>query len=77
MAYAVEFAEVLLLEGPGDLDGPVAAEIEEDHRIAVLDGADRTAVLGDDKAGHILVGHLRVFPVIGRNRLDGRGKLPP
>jgi hypothetical protein len=30
-------------KGAGDLDGAVAAEVEEDHRIAILDGADRLA----------------------------------
>jgi hypothetical protein len=54
-AHAVELVEVGLDEGAGDLDGPVAAEVVEDHRIAVLDGADGLAGVGDDELGQILV----------------------
>ena len=41
---AVELVEVVLLEGGGDLEGAVAAEVEVDDRVPVLDGADRLPV---------------------------------
>ena len=52
---AIESGEFRFLEGTRDLDGAVAAEIEEDDRVAVLDGADRLAVFGDDELRQILV----------------------
>ena len=52
---AVELVKVLAVEGQGDLLGAVAAEVEEDHAVAVGDGAHRLAVLRDDEGRQILV----------------------
>jgi hypothetical protein len=55
LAHAVELVEVRFLEGARDLDRAVAAEVEEHHRVAVLDRADRLAVGGDDEGRQVLV----------------------
>ena len=54
-ADAVEPVEMRFLEGTGDLDGTIAPEVEEDDRIAVLDGADGLAGIGNDECRQILV----------------------
>jgi hypothetical protein len=65
-ADAVELVETSFLESAGDFDGAVATEVEEDDRIAILDGADRLAVLGDDEGRQILVDGARDFARAGR-----------
>ena len=55
MPLAVELGEVLSLEGLGDLEGAVAAEVEEDDGVAVVDGSHRLAVLRDDEGRQVLV----------------------
>ena len=52
---AVEVVEVVILERARDLDGAVAAEVEEDHAVAVADRSDRLAVVGDHERRQILV----------------------
>ena len=73
---AVELVEGLVLEGPGDLDGPVAAEVEEDDRVAVGHLPDRLVVLVDDDEGRQeLVVDVLVLAVEGLHRLAGRGEV--
>ena len=43
------------VKGAGDLDGAVAAEVEEDDAVAVLDRTDGLAALGDNECRQILV----------------------
>jgi hypothetical protein len=52
---AIEAGEDVLVEGPRDLEGPVAAEVEEQDRGAVADRPDRALPVGDDEAGQVLV----------------------
>ncbi len=66
---AVEGVEVVLVEGAADLDGAVAAEVEEDDGGAVADRSDRLAVLGDHEGRQELIGGLRVLFVEAPNRL--------
>ena len=76
-AHAVELVKLSgrRVECLGDFNGAVAAEIEKDHAVAVLHGADRLAVLCDDKGGQILVDDVQLVPVCF-DRLCGGGELP-
>ena len=75
---ALELVEVVAgLEGLGDLDRAVAAEVEEDDGVAVADGADRAAVIGDDEGRQVLVDDALVLLTQRRDRLAGRGEAPP
>ena len=57
-ANAVEFVEIsACLEGLGDLDRTVAAEVEEDYAVAVFNGAYGSAVFSDNECGEVLVDH--------------------
>ena len=67
VALSVELLEVLGLEGLGQLQGAVAAEVEEDDAVAVLDGPHRRAALGDDERRKILIDG----PGLLSQRLDG------
>ena len=75
VALAVELIQCLRLEGLGDLQGAVAAEIEEDDTIAVLYGPHRLAAFGDDKGRQVLVDGTGLAPQC-LNRLLGAGKEP-
>ena len=73
--HAVKLVKVrAALKRAGDLDRTVAAEIEEDHAVAFVDGADRLAVLRDDKRREILVDCVG-FLTIGDNGVVGIVKL--
>ena len=76
-AHAVELVKLSgrRVECLGDFNGAVAAEIEKDHAVAVLHGADRLAVLCDDEGGQILVDDVQLVPVCF-DRLCGGGELP-
>ncbi len=52
---AVELIEVLHIEGHGDFNRAVAAEIEEDDGVMVDNLTDRLAVFGDDEGWEVLV----------------------
>ncbi len=72
---AVELRKVGVVESAAYLDCTVAAEVEEDYRIAVFDCSDRLAVFGYDKRRQILVYRAGFFP----QRFDcgaGGGKHP-
>ena len=74
-AYAVELVEVrACLKGLGDLNGTVAAEIEEYDAVAILNGAHRLTVFGDNKGRQILVDDLGLGTV-GFDGFLGGGKL--
>ena len=63
------------IPGFRDLDGAVSAEIEENHRVAVLDRSDRSAFFGNDERREVLVDR----PGLAAKRLDGflgRSELP-
>ncbi len=64
---AREPGELFFRQGPRDLDGAIAAEVEEHHRVAVDDLSDGGSVLGDDKSRQILVDDLG----LGAEGLDG------
>ena len=67
---AVELAQLGLGECAGELEGAVAAEVEEDHSGAVADRPNRLAVgIGDDEGEEILVNHARVLVAKGLYRL--------
>jgi hypothetical protein len=57
------------LESAGDFDRTVAAEVEENHRVAVFDGAHRLATTGDHERRQILVNGSRKLDA---QRLDRR-----
>ena len=75
-ADTVELVELALggIKGLGDLDGAVAAEVVEDHAIAVVDGTNGLAVLGDDEGRQILVDDAQLCAV-GLHGLGGRSEL--
>ena len=82
-ADAVELVELAVrrvgitlggIEGLGDLNGAVAAEVVEDHGVAVVDGTHRLTVLGDDEGRQILVDDAQLGAV-GLHGLGGRSEL--
>ncbi len=73
---AVELGEIILLEGRGHFEGPVAAEVEVDDRIPVFDRADGLAVLADHEGGKVLVDDAGFFLPVGLDGLAGRGEKP-
>ena len=74
-ANAVELVKVRArLKGLGDLNGTVAAEVEEYHAVAVLNGAHRLTVFSDHEGRKILVDDLGLGAV-GFDGFLGGGKL--
>ena len=66
---AIEVGEGVVLEGLADLDGPVAAEVEEHHRCPVANRADGLAAFSED---HERRQHLVADAgVLAAQRLDG------
>src|SRR5438105_1102967 len=72
----VKLIEILLLKRHGDLNDAIPAKIAHDHTVAILDRADRAAVILDDERIEILVGDLWVFLIISLDRLFGGCKTP-
>ena len=58
---AIEFIEIGLFESQRYFDGPVAAEIEKNDRVAVLDRAHRLSAFGDDEGRQILINRTGKF----------------
>ncbi len=54
-ANAVELVETRFFESARDFDRAVAAEVEENHRVAVFDRTDRLAVLANHEGWQILI----------------------
>ena len=52
----VKACERIVTERAGDLSGPVRTEVEEDHRVLILDQTHRPSVLSDHRGNHELVG---------------------
>ena len=66
---AVERIKIFFFECTGNLDGPVAAKIDIQHIVAVLNLPDRFIVFVDNnKLPHILIRHGRVFIIKSLNR---------
>ncbi|OQA26311.1 MAG: hypothetical protein BWY59_01432 [Verrucomicrobia bacterium ADurb.Bin345] len=74
---AIELVERLLFESPADLDGPVAAEVEEDHAVAALDRAHRLAVARDYERRQVLVNRSRILLPERLDRLSRAGEHRP
>ncbi len=64
---------MLVLEGAGQLEGPVAAEVEEEHGGAVADLPNRAVLVGDDEAGEVLIVEAGLV-VQGLDRRAGAGE---
>ena len=72
---SVKLIEALVaIERLGDLDGAVAAEVEENYAIAVLDGANGLAVLCNNEGRKILVKNAGDLSAEGGNSLLCRSK---
>ena len=55
-AFPLKFVKLLIFQRLTDLHDSVCPEIEDDDRIAILDGANRTAILiCDHKRRQLLV----------------------
>ena len=72
---AVEFIKILTVKGQGNFLGPVATEVEQDYRIAIVDFCNRLAVPGHHESGQVLV-DAAGFGAVGFDGLGGGSKLP-
>ena len=72
---SVERGELLVVERHAYLDGAVAAEVEEDDRVAVGYSADGLAVIGDDERGKVLIDDAGVLGAVCFDRFGRGGKL--
>ena len=76
----LKLAEIVVDEAACDLERTVAAEIEQHHRVAVFNGADRPPMavvlkLGNDKLGQVLVDGAGVAGAQAIHRRSGICKL--
>ena len=67
-------ALVHIIEGLGNLNCTVTAEVEEDDRITIINRTDRLTVLGNHEARQILI-RIAAFLTQRLNRLTSRTKL--
>ena len=64
-ANAIEVIKFTLfcIECARDLDGTVTAEVVEDYAVAIVDGANGLAILGNNESGEVLVNDLELIAV--------------
>ena len=60
-ANAVEFVEIVVVEGARNFKGAVASEVEEDDAVAVVDDAGGFSIAHDDERRKILVADALLF----------------
>jgi hypothetical protein len=65
---AIERGELRVVEGAGDLDRAVAAEVEHHHRVAVAIGATGARVVGDHERRQVLIDDAGVLVAQRRDR---------
>ncbi len=75
-ADTLKLGEIRFLESPGYFNGPVAAKIEENHGVSILDCAHGAARVGHHEAVHILICDVQVFLIICPDCLGCRGESP-